>query len=63
MILFDRLAARPPMGSIGWQCKHYQDWQTHAFDDTSWNSSMVRLLSPRLRRAMPIIRYCTGDGE
>ena len=54
--------ASTDVGSIAWQCPHCKVGEHFAFDDTKVeiiNDELV--VTPLFRKAMPIIRYRTGD--
>lgn len=54
--------ASTDVGSIGWQCVHCDTDEHYAFDDVVLEIIHEELVvTPLSRRAMPMIRYCTGD--
>jgi len=49
-------------GSIGWQCPHCQPGEHYAFDDNVVEIVDDEIVTtPLFRKAMPVIRYRTGD--
>lgn len=55
--------ASTDFGPIGWQCLHCQSGEHHVFDDVLVEIIDDEIVATSLnRRAMPLIRYRTGDG-